>query len=101
LENPTWVVEKDTLKHILMHSLATAERVQLFNTRFRLFDRQDVTQILSGLPYPFSDIAVFGKRPLLDHGQENGYLANNLKALGYISKAEDERKGIRISTFKK
>lgn len=101
VDNPSWVINKDTLKHILTHSLSIPDRVQLFNTRFRSFGKADITEILSSWPYPYSDIAVLGKRPVLDHGRENGFLANNLAALGYISKLENERKGVRISTFKK
>ncbi len=101
LENVSWIIDKETLKHILTHSLRTVERIKLFNTRFKLFGKADVTEILKAMPQPYSDIAIPGKRPVLDHGQENQYLANNLKTLDYISRSENERKGIRINTFKK
>lgn len=101
LDNTSWNVDKSLLKHILTKHLSVSQRVQLFNIRFRLFDKSDVTDILHSWIYPYSDIAVNGKRPLLDNNQGNLFFANNLKTLGYISKFDTEKNGIRISTFRK
>lgn len=94
-------LSKTLLMAVLTKTLDVSERVKLFNMNFTKFRNNDVTDFLEKMPTPYSDIAVKGRRPVLEHGQENGYFANNLLALGYISKYEEERKGIRISTFKK
>ena len=101
IQYPDWEIANLQLINILRSVLSIADSIKLFNMRFRTFDKDEVTQILQSWPSPYAEIAVNGKRPLLDHGQENGFFANNLKTLKYISKADPERRGIRISTFLK
>lgn len=101
IQHPGWQIENPQLIEILSSPLSMANTVKLFNMNFKRFSREEVTSILKIWPSPYSEIAVPGKRPLLDHNEENGFFANNLKTLKYISKVEGERRGIRISTFKK
>jgi hypothetical protein len=101
LLQPKFTLSKRILLAVLTKTLTTADRIKLFNMNYAIFLTDDVTSILQHLPHPYSEIAIKGRRPTLPHGEENNYFANNLRSLGYISKREDERKGIRISTFKK
>ncbi len=101
IQYPNWKIENEQLIEILISKLSMSKTVKLFNMNFKRFSKEEVTALLKAWPSPYSEIAIPGKRPLLEHNEENGYFANNLKTLKYISKAETERRGIRISTFRK
>lgn len=51
--------------------------------------------------HPYNEIAIKGKRPLIQNNQVNSIFVSKLKLVGYISKSDIEEKGIRISTFRK
>ncbi len=102
LQESNFTKDKELVKEILLLSkLTDTERISLLIVKEKLLSNNEITEILSKLSYPYSDISIKGKRPVIDISDQNFRLAITLQLKGYISKYETEKKGIRISTFKK
>ena len=94
--------DKEILKAIFTNSeKSVEEKIILFDTVNHRFGKEDITEILQSFPEPYSYIAENGKRPLLPENEINIHFANVLKVQKYIKDFKSEKKGIRISTFKK
>ncbi len=99
-ERPSFEISKTLVKSIILKSaIGTLKKIKLFNIKELLFEKEDINEILISLPSPYAEIAMSGKRPLLEYNDENLNLVSNLKAKNYISNFKNEEKGIRISTF--
>jgi hypothetical protein len=85
----------------LTASLPAKDRIKLFNMHYYLFSKAEIPVIFSTFPYPFSDIGVLHKSPVLPYNQENIYLANNLKSQNWIASVKDDKRGKIIINFKK
>jgi KAP family P-loop domain len=94
-------VSKQILIAVLQQSLAIGDRVKLFNMHYTQFNNADIPVIFKTFPYPYSDIGVPYTSPVIDHGQENAFLANNLKGKNFIANVKNDKKGIRLINFKK
>ncbi|MDR0969624.1 MAG: hypothetical protein LBM67_03715 [Lentimicrobiaceae bacterium] len=102
LEQNSFNVSKEVKKAILTKSkLNIEDKVALFNNINSIFETRDITAILQSFPEPYSDIAEKGKRPTLPDRTTNANFAKILKDIEYISDYKNEKKGIRISTFRK
>lgn len=93
--------QKEILVATLTVSLPADNRIKLFNMRYRLFTKAEISIIFKTFPYPFSDIGVLYKSPVIPPTQENIYLANNLESQKWIARVKDEKHGKRIINFKK
>lgn len=100
-DNEPFNVPKEILMAALTVSLPTDDRIKLFNMRYLLFTKVEIPVIFKTFPYPFSDIGVLHKSPVIPFGPENIYLANNLKNQKWIANMKDEKRGKRIINFKK
>lgn len=89
------------LFHLVIASKNTNNRITLFNLYSNEFTLDVITVFLQSLPHPYNEIAIKGKRPLIQNNQVNLVFVLKLKLVGYISKSDIEEKGIRISTFRK
>ncbi len=99
--DPSFKVAKNLLIAALQQPFPVQERVKLFNMHYKIFAKEDILKIFGTFPYPYGDIGVLHKSPVVDHEQENRYLATNLKERHFISNVSEEKKGIRIINFKK
>ena len=89
------------LNHLVTVSNNTKNRLTVFNLYSNRFTSNQITAFLQSLPLPYNEIAIKGKRPLIQNNQVNSIFVSKLKLTGYISKSDIEEKGIRISTFRK
>jgi hypothetical protein len=89
------------LNHLVTGSKNNKDRITVFNLYSNKFTSNEITAFLQSLPHPYSEIAIKGKRPLIQNIQVNVIFVSKLKLVGYISKSDIEEKGIRISTFRK
>lgn len=96
-----FTISKEALISVIKQPLPTTDRVKLFNMHFKQFSMADVVAVFKTFPYPYSDIGVLYTSPVIDYGTENNYLANNLKAGGFIANTKEEKRGIRIINKKK
>lgn len=96
-----FTVDKEILIASLKQPQPINDRVKLFNMHYQSFNKAEIPAIFSTFPYPYSDIGVLYTSPVIDYGDENRYLVNNLKSKGFIANSKDEKKGIRIINFKK
>jgi len=100
-DNEPFNIPNEILIAALTASLPADDRLKLFNMRYHLFSKVDIPLIFRTFPYPFSDIGVLHKNPVLPFNQENIYLANNLKSQNWIASVKEDRRGKRIINFKK
>lgn len=89
------------LNHLVTGSKNTRDRITVFNLYSNKFTSSEITVFLQSLPNPYNEIAIKGKRPLIQNIHVNAIFASKLKLIGYISKSDVEEKGIRIFTFRK
>ena len=89
------------LYHLVTVSNNTKNRLTVFNLYSNRFTSNQITAFLQSLPHPYNEIAIKGKRPLIQNNQVNSIFISKLKLVGYISNSEVEEKGIRIFTFRK
>ncbi len=95
-------VSKTLLKKILLSQyLDTKQKISIFNIKQSQLDSELITDFLNSLDKPYSNITIFGKMPLIEDSIENIRFVEILSSKGYISKYKTEKKGLRISTFRK
>lgn len=93
--------KKSTVKRILDGSnLLDFKKIEILIKDLTLFSKSDITEILFTFSEPYSEIAIPGKRPLIENTIVNQKFVKYLSLNKYISKYDFERKGIRISTFR-
>lgn len=101
IENDDFDISKSLTKHILTsENIGSDKKIKIFNKTLSQFDKTEITEILGTFPYPFSRISRKGKRPFLQKTSDNIELASNLKRISYIANFKEEKKGIRISTYR-
>jgi hypothetical protein len=102
LNHNTFNISYDVKKAILTKSkLKIDDKLLLFNNINSIFDKKEITAILQSFPKPYSNIAENGKRPNLSQNAVNTDFAKTLKEKKYICDFKADKKGIRISTFRK
>lgn len=94
-------VSKSVREAIFKNLISVDDRVKFFNMYYLLYTRTEIQGIFSSFPYPYSDIGVIYKNPVLPFGQENEYLSNNLVSKGFVANTKPDKKGYRIINFKK
>lgn len=93
------VFEPDTLATIISTTRDRTLKIQTLTRFMNKLADDGVWQIIQTAGRPYADIAVAGKRPLLNKGKMNSNLAASLEKRGMISKAKEEDGGVRIITF--
>lgn len=90
------------LESVLMSKLLSIEeRIKIFSNKKDQLYESLISNFLISLSKPYSDITRKGKRPLIEDNGLNQKMAVVLKEQNYISKFKIDKKGIRISTFRK
>lgn len=84
----------------MVSDLNVSERIEIFNEHSYIYYNSELDKFLNSIGTPYSIIVQNGKRPLIENNNTNMKFVSNLKQIGYISKFDIEKKGIRISTFK-
>lgn len=98
---PNFAVSKEIIKASLKSQLPPDDKIKLFNMNYKMFEKKDIPEIFKTFPYPYSDIGVLHKGPVIPFSKENNFLANNLKSENWIANVKDEKHGKRIINFKK
>ncbi|NPD47960.1 hypothetical protein [Lentimicrobium sp. S6] len=102
LSNDNFDIEETLIKLVIKDSnLPVSSRIRLFNKTSKIYDDNDIYNFLDFIGKPYSTILQTGKRPLLENNNINRELVEILNHKRYISKFRIEKKGIRISTFRK
>lgn len=93
----------DFIKAVILNTRAIKVQVSLFNKLHTALSMSDVREVLRGLPWPFQDIATFGRSPKIENNDVNRQLAVWLKQRNIISSFGDTLLSgeIKINTFKK
>lgn len=100
LRNNGFIVSDSILMRVLMtNKLSLEERIKAFNLRFNRLDNTYITEFLTSLEEPFSNIAIKGKKPLLPKNDWSLRLAVILRDRGYISSFNIKEKGIKVQTY--
>jgi hypothetical protein len=100
-DHASFKVPEMVLLSLLKTSFPIGQRVKLFNMHYQQFTTAQMAEIFATFPDPFDDIGVRYKSPVIPYGTENGYLANNLRSKNFIANIKEEKKGIRLISFKK
>jgi hypothetical protein len=102
MSNIAFDVSKDVKKAILTKSkLKIDDKMLLFNNINTILDNKDIAEILLYFPKPYCNISENGKRPLLQSNSTIESFVKILKSKNYIKDYKSDKKGIRISTFRK
>lgn len=94
------VVSKSLILHILLNSLASAQRLELLVKKFGLLTKEEVFSVLVTLPDPYPDITISGKRPTIEGYPLNSELVARLVRAGHIKRGTEVDGKIKISTFR-
>lgn len=101
LENSNMNIDREIILAVGIYSnLQKVDKIKLFNKWNRIYQKEDISNLLNSLGEPYSKMTKNGKRPVIDDNELNNEFAKNLKIKRYISNYDKERKGIRISTFR-
>jgi len=102
LNNINFYVSSILIKRIITESdISDRDKIRLFILNANSFDKSDVDQILSSFENEYYKIAIKGKRPVLKDSNLNRRLLRVLYEKDYISNYSIEKKGLRISTYRK
>jgi hypothetical protein len=100
--NSSFSISESLLNEVLGNNdLSTIQKIDIFYAKHRQLNKNDITEFLNSLGKPYSDIALYGKMPLISDIAMNRKLVELLFSLKYISRFKNEKKGIRILTFRK
>lgn len=100
-KDSTLKVSKSIREAIFKTVISVDDRVKFFNMHYQFYTKTETREIFASFPYPYSDIGVIYKSPVLPFGKENEYLSNNLVSKGFIANTKPDKKGYRIINFKK
>lgn len=102
IENKAFRVSEGII-HLILNSdkLSVSQKIEIFNGKHTMISNEFTTEFLSVLGEPFSEILINGKRPLLENTHANKIFADILSSKNIISSYEEDKRGIRIATFRK
>ncbi|MDP4282799.1 MAG: hypothetical protein Q8891_00100 [Bacteroidota bacterium] len=102
LKDNSFRVSDSVLNLVIVNSaLSIEQRIRIFYWKQNQVSMEYIDDFLKALGEPYSDITIKGKRPLFPNLEYNRKLIEVLNSRNYISKFDFEKKGIRISTFRK
>lgn len=102
LESSAFDIDESIIKAIVSKSnLTTPDKIEIFNNKNELFDKEDVEEFILSWGEPYSNILKKGKCPLIENNNVNEKLVSILEQKRYISSFKIEKKGIRVRTFLK
>jgi hypothetical protein len=88
------------MKALIADGQSIENSFRLLNKCIPNWSELDTMSAIAALPFPFSDIATYGKRPKLDKNELNSRFAGLLKSSDFISNWKEEENSIRIITYK-
>lgn len=101
VNSDVFAISPTLLNYLAINTTNVKDKISLFNKYSNKFKFNEISVFIQSLHYPYSDIAIKRKRPLIENNQVNTIFVTKLKAHNYISKFDFEEKGIRVSTFVK
>ncbi|WP_353076637.1 hypothetical protein [Flavobacterium sp.] len=96
ITNTFSVISNSLLECLVTKSTNKINRIKIFNKYNSKISNNILSEFLQSLGYPYTDILMLKKRPVLTSNQHNIELATILKSKGLISKHKEEKDGIRI-----
>lgn len=93
-------IDDAVISAAIINAQTTSDSIMLLMRCLFTWDEKKTMEVLADLPEPFSEISLYGKRPKLDHNEQNLALAKLLEKKGFISSIKEKRDSIIINTFK-
>lgn len=93
-------IDDAVLSSAIINAQTTSDSIRLLMKCLLTWDEKKTMEVLAALPEPFSEISLYGKRPKLDHNEQNLALAKLLEKKGFISSIKEKNDSIIINTFK-
>lgn len=92
----------DLIRAVVTHSHSVTEQIALLNKCHKSLSVEEVREILSSLPEPYPDIAVFGKSPRIKNTPVNRAFVAWLEEKRVISSSKPTylEREIRVNTFR-
>lgn len=92
----------DLIRAVVMHSHPVTEQIVLLNKCHKSLSVEEVREVLSALPEPYSDIAIFGKSPRIKNTPINRAFVAWLEEKRVISSSKPTylEREIRVNTFR-
>lgn len=92
----------DLIRAVVEHSHPVTEQIALLNKCHKSLSVEEVREVLSALPEPYSDIAVFGKSPRIKNTPINRAFVAWLEEKRVISSSKPTylEREIRVNTFR-
>jgi len=92
----------DLIRAVVTHSDPVTEKIVLLNKCHKSLSVEEVREILSALPEPYSDIAIFGKSPRIKNTPINRAFVEWLEEKRVISSSKPTylEREIRVNTFR-
>lgn len=85
---------------IITNAQSLEDRIRLLNIHFDYLSEDNIGELLTSLGYPYSDIAVRGRRPSLPLNDATLVLVEKLEKMSYISTSSKTDSKIKINTKK-
>ncbi|WDF61653.1 hypothetical protein PQ462_09740 [Flavobacterium sp. KACC 22758] len=96
--NPKLDLNYDFIKNLFCNAKDIYNRLKIFNIYFNEFSKINIDELLQLLPYPYSAIAIKGKRPEIGITNTDRELVQNLLNIKYISSKKDFINRIKVNT---
>ncbi|MHA6727576.1 YobI family P-loop NTPase [Chryseobacterium sp. A301] len=97
LSNASYIpLEYQILEGLFSNATSVDNRIELLNIQFSKLTIEAISNLVTILPYPYSEIAVRRKRPKIPLNKRNREFANNLNSQGLISSFEVKGNEIKI-----
>lgn len=93
-------IDDAVLSSAIMNAQTTSDSIMLLMKCLLTWDEKKTMEVLVNLPEPFSEISSYGKRPKLNHNEQNLAFAKLLEKKGFISSIKEKSDSIIINTFK-
>ena len=88
------------LSSAIINAQTSSDSIRLLMKCLSTWDEKKTMTVLADLPEPFSEISSNGKRPKLEHNEQNLAFAKLLEKKGFISSMKEKSDSIIINTFK-
>lgn len=93
-------IDDAVLSSAIVNAETVSDTIMLFMKCLLTWDEKKTMEVLAKLPEPFSEISSYGKRPKLEHNEQNLVFAKLLENKGFISSIKEKSDVIIINTFK-
>lgn len=93
-------IDDTVLSSAIINAQTTSDSIRLLMKCLLTWNEKKTMEVLAALPEPFSEISLYGKRPKLDHNEQNLAFAKLLEKKGFISSIKEKSDSLIINTFK-